>query len=270
MQSAILFSSSIAFARSVTLGLVCASLSGCGALQASYETEHFATDDVRVVYSTAHSDWRCVDLEWSVESEVSNADRVTSSVDGLGTSVATVTAWTIKARQLAAELDGDISYVRLCEEDYPRLLGMVKVFQFALLQVWRSKGFKPTVHEEPALQGITLAAPPGATYGARLLDIFECLEKSHGETPLNTGNKARLGSADTTEFFTSGRYFPGYARIDRSFRPTRSGALSLSMIESNRFRAAHEAGVYLSYPPESRRLHADQYLICLLGRGYSW
>ena len=258
MHRAFLFRQSIAVALRVILGFACASISGCVSL--AYETEMFATDHVRVVHSERH----CKDVEQPVGSEVPNADLVLSRVDGIGYFVATKTAWEVRARQIAAELDADISLVRPCDGNEGGL-------RYAQIEIWRSRGFSPIVHEDLPPQGGALAAPPGATSGAQLQNIFDCLEQSRVVvTPLSAEDKARLGSVDATEFFSSGRYFSGYAKIDRYFRPTHSDSLSLSMILSDRSKADWEAGRYRALSPESKSRHAEQYLICLLDRGYSW
>ncbi len=253
-----MFRQFIAPALRVILCFACASISGC--LSMGYEEDRFATGHVRVVHSERH----CKDVDQSAGSEVPNADLVVSEVNGLGYFVATKTAWEVSARQLAAERDGDISLVRPCD-------GKRGAFQYAQIEVWRTQGFSPIVQEEPPPQVGMLAAPPRATYGARLQNIFDCLEQPWGGvTPLSAENKARLGSVDATEFLSSGRYFPGYAKIDRYFRPTRSDALSLSMILSDRSKADLEARRYRALSPNSRSRYAEQYLICLLDRGYSW
>lgn len=258
MHRAFLFSQSIAPALRVILGFACASISGCASL--GYEKELFATDHVRVVHSERH----CKDVEQSGQSEVPNADLVSSGLNGLGYFVATKTAWEVFARQLAAELDADVSLVRPCD-------GKIRAFRYAKIEIWRSRGFSPIVHEDLPPQGGTLVAPRGATYGARLQNIFDCLEQSRVVvTPLSAESKARLGSVDATEFFSSGRHFPGYAKIDRYIRPTRSDSLRLSMILYDRSKADWEAGRYSALSPESKSRHAQQYLICLLDRGYSW
>lgn len=259
MHRAILFSQSIAPALRVILGLACASISGCASLQ-GYETDRFATDHVRVIHSERH----CKDVEQSGQPEVANADLVLSGVRGIGYFVATKTAWEVLARQLAAELDADVSLVRPCD-------GKGGGFRYAQIEIWRSRAFSPVVHEDLPPQGGTLAAPLGATYGARLRNIFDCLEQSRVVvTPLSAESKARLGSVDATEFFSSGRHFPGYAKIDRHFRPTRSDSLALSMILFDRSKADREANRHSALSPEGKSRHAQQYLICLLDRGYSW
>ena len=255
---ALLFSQSIAPALRVILGFACASISGCASL--AYEKELFATDHVRVVHSERH----CRDVEQSGQSEVLNADLVLSRVDGIGYFVATKTAWEVRARQLAAELDADVSLVRPCD-------GKADGFRYAQIEIWRSRGFSSIVHEDLPPQAGTLAAPRGASNGARLQNIFDCLEQSRAVvTPISAEGKARLGSVDATEFFSSGRYFPGYAKIDSYFRPTRSDSLRLSMILSDPSKADWEAGRYRALSPGSKSRHAQQYLICLLDRGYSW
>lgn len=245
----------IATALRVILVLAGAFMSGC--LSMFYERELFATGDVQVV----HSEQPCSADQHSAGSEVPNADLLRFDEIGLGYFVATQRAWEVHARQLATEVDGDIVSIRLCD-------GVRRGFKHAQLQVWRTRGFVPTVREPMLLPGVTLEAPPGATYGARLKNIFDCLEESHGDIPLSAENKARLVGVDATRFFATGRYFPGYAKVDRYIRPTSEDALALSMIVSDRLRADHEARVYLSYPIDGRSLHAAKYLVCLLDRGY--
>ncbi|MCF7981580.1 MAG: hypothetical protein K9K86_06315 [Pseudomonadales bacterium] len=252
-----LFNQSITPVLWVVLGFAFVSLSGCASL--GYEKALFATDYVRVVHSERH----CKDVEQSTGAEVPNADLVLSRVDGLGYFVATKTAWEVRARQLAAELDADISLVRPC--------GREGGLQYAQIQVWRSRGFSPIVQEETPPREGTLSAPSRATYGARLQNIFACLERSRAVvTLISAKNKVRLGKVDATEFFSSDAYFPGYAKIDRYFQPTRADTLTLSMILSDRYRADWEAERYLALSPKSRSLHAEQYLICLLDHGYRW
>ncbi len=259
LRPAFLFRKATALAVRVILGFTCASLSSCALL--GYERDTFATDHVRVIHSERH----CKAAEQSVGGEVPDAELVLSGVHGLGYLVATKTAWEVLARQLAAELDGDISLVRPCDG------ASGHGFKYAQIQVWRTRGFSPIVHEELPPPGITLSAPSGATYGARLRDILDCLEKSLTvATPLSAENKARLAGVNATDFFSSERHFPGYANIDRHFRPTRSDSLRLSMIESNRGKADWAAGRYGAVSPDSRLRYAEQYLICLLDRGYSW
>lgn len=225
-----------------------------------YEDDRFANDHVRVVHSERH----CNKLPQSGQAEVANADLVFSEVHGLGYLVATKTAWEVRARQLAAERDADVSLVRPCD-------GERGSFQYAEIEVWRSRGFIPIVNEDRAPQRGTLAAPRGATNSARIQNIFDCLEQSRVVvTPLSAESKARLGDVDATEFFTSGRHFPGYAKIDRYFRPTRSDSLTLGMILSRRSAAVWEAHRYSALSREGKSRHAQQYLVCLLDRGYSW
>lgn len=258
MHLSSLCSQSFASVLRLAMVIVCATMLGC--LRQTYEKELFAIDHVRVVHSERH----CKDAEQSTGAGFPNADLVFSRVDGLGYFVATKTAWETRARQLAAELDADISLISPCE-------GEGVSFQYAQIQVWRSRGFRPTEHEEHPAEKGTLSAPPHATYGARLRNIFDCLEQARAVVaPPTAENKVRLGSVDATEFFSSDAYFPGYAKIDSYFRPTRAAALRLSMILSDPYRAAIEADWYWALSPSRRTYYAEQYLICLFDRGYSW
>ena len=135
--------------------------------------------------------------------------------------------------------------------------------------MWRSQGFHPVVHEDAPPRGETLAAPPGASYGARLQDIFDCLEQARvTDAPLSTTNKVRLGNIEAMKFFSSDRHFPGYAKVDRFFRPTRTGDLRLSMINADRARAFWAAGIFEGLSEEEKSQFAERYLVCLLDRGY--
>jgi hypothetical protein len=248
---------SITQALRVILGFACASLSGC--LSLGYEEDRFATSHVLVVHSERH----CKDVKQSDGSEFPDADFVGSRVDGIGRLAATRTAWEVHARQLAAERDADISLVRLCD-------GKKLAFQYSQVQMWRTRGFNPTVYKESPPQAGTLVPPPGATYGARLQNIFECFEKARvSHDRISTENEARLAKVRPTEFFSSGRYFPGYAKVDKYYRPTRVGELGLSMILSDRSKADWAASIYLALSPEGRSLLAGHYMICLFDRGYS-
>ena len=139
MHRAFLFSQSTAPALRVILSFACASISGCASH--AYEKELFATGHVRVVHSEQH----CEDIEQSDGFEVPNADLVLSRVDGIGYYVATKTAWEVRARQLAAELDADISRVRPCD-------GEGGGFQYAQIEVWRTRG-------SPSTRGLARGTP---------------------------------------------------------------------------------------------------------------
>ena len=245
----------------VASGFAFTSLAGCGTLS-GYETEWFAPADVRVIHSQRH----CKDAAAPVEQEIADAELVLSRVEGLGSLVATRRAWELQARQLATELDADIAVVRPCE-------GEVREWQWEVAQteVWRTRDYEPAVREEPPVPGATFSAPEGATYGARLQHLYTCLELAEAATAqASASNRARLSGVDATEFFSSGRYFPGYAKIDRYYRPTRGDERRLSMIVSRRSFADWAAGRYLSLPPEGRLHFAEHYLVCLLDRGYRW
>lgn len=245
----------------VAVGFAFASLAGCGTLS-GYETEYFASADVRVIHSPRH----CKDSAAAVEPEIVGAELVLSRVDGLGGLVATRRAWELRARQLATELDADVAVVRPCEFE-------VREWQWEVAQteLWRTSGYAPSVQEAPPTPGVTLAAPEGSTYGARLQDLFDCLELAAAATPGSpASDRARLAGVDATEFFASDPYFPGYAEIDRHYRPTRGGGLRLSMIVSRRDLVDWAAGRYVAASPEDRVHYAEHYLVCLLDRGYRW
>jgi hypothetical protein len=249
----------IARALRVVLLFALASISGCASL---YENEWFAADHVRVIHSEEPKR-HCNDSKQSVQSEVPNANHILSMVRGIGRLAATKTVWEIEARQLAAELDADIALVRPCD-------GERLEFEYAQIEVWRTRGFRPIVREEYSSDSGALMAPSQSTYGSRLEDIFGCFEQARvTKGPISPDNKKRLGHVDATEFFSSGIYFPGYARVDNYFRPTRTGDLRLSMIYSDRARADWASNVYWELSSDEKQRFAERYLICLLDRGYS-
>ncbi len=144
--------------------------------------------------------------------------------------------------------------------------------QYAQIQVWRTRGFSPIVQEEPPPQAGTLAAPLRATWCA-VAKLFDCLGQFRGSGHTAIGRKQSAPGWCRRDgiFSLPGRHFAGYAKIDRYYRPTRSDELGrLSMIQSDRIRADREAGRYHALSPNSRSRYAEQYLICLLDRGYSW
>ena len=256
MRGASIIKKSIARARWTVPAVAWAWLSACASQ--AYEKELFATDHVRVVRSETH----CKDLEPSDRSELPGADLVLLRVDGIGYFVATRTAWEIRARQLAAELDADLALIRPCDGERGGL-------KYAHIEVWRSRGVSSIVREEPPPNRDTLDAPAETTYGGRLGDIFDCLEQARtAARPPSAANMARLAGIDPRDYFSADAYFPGYAKIDTYFRPARSGGLRLSMILSERFRADAEARRYLALSQDSQSLYAEQYLFCLLDRGY--
>lgn len=105
----------------------------------------------------------------------------------------------------------------------------------------------------------------------RLQNIFECLEQSRVTSgSITVENKQRLGEFDATDLFNSGHYFPGYAKIDRYYRPTGTGELSLTGVLLDRAQADSAAGTYQKLSPNERTPFAERYLICLLDRGYRW
>lgn len=249
---------STAPARALALILACAAISGCVSL--AYEKEQFASEHVRVVHSERH----CNEVDQSATPPFPNADSVGSMDIGLGRFVATRTAWEVLARQLAIERDGDLSLIMPCD-------GEGRALEVARIGVWRTRGFDPVVQNDDLPESGTLMAPPRTTYGARLQNIFDCLEQARvTRGPITSEKRQRLGSIDATEFFSPGPYFTGYARIDRNFRPTRTGELSLSMIHFDRAKADWAAGIYQSLSPKEKTPFAERYLACLLDRGYGW
>lgn len=239
------------------VGLMCVAVSGC--TSSAYERERFTSDYVRVVHSSEH----CKDVDRAPTTEFQKADLVRISDHGIGRFVATRTGWEVIARQLAAELDADLALVRPCDGEYS--------FKHVQIEVWRTRGFKPTAREEYSSDSGALMTPSQSTYGSQLKDIFGCFEQARVTSgPISPDNKERLGLIDATEFFASGRYFSGSPRVDNYFRPTRMGDLRLSMIYSDREKAAWAANLYRELPSDEKQRFAERYLICLLDRGYGW
>ncbi len=219
--------------------------------------EWFPANNIHVIHSELH----CRDADQPVTTQFPNSDLVYTENWGIGLFVASRKNWEIIGRQLAAEMDGDISLIRPCD-------GQGSSFEFKQLEVWRTRGFKPQVEEYRRDAGV-LMAPVQSTYGTRLKDIFECFEQARmTDEPISSDNKKRLGQVNATEFFNPDPYFSGYPRVDQHFRPARTGDLSLSMIYSDRARAAWAAGIYKELPYEEKPRFADRYLACLLNRGY--
>lgn len=221
--------------------------------------EWFASEYVRVV----HSDWHCKDVDRSRAPPFANADFVESATIGIGGLGDKRADWEVIARSIAFERDGDLALVRPCDGDRSSM-------EFAQIEVWRTKGFTPKVQDDPFPESGTLMPPPKTTYGTRLQNIFECFEQTRvTRSPMTSENKQRLGSVDATEYFSSGRYFPGYARVDSYFRPTNTGDLRLSMLHLDRPKADWAANVYESLSREEKPRFAERYLGCLFDRGYS-
>jgi hypothetical protein len=245
----------------VAAGFILASLAGCGTLS-GYETEYFASADVRVIHSTRH----CKADAVPGESEVPNADLVTSTVRGFGRLVASKRAWELQARQLATELDADIAVVRPCEFEAPEW-----PWEVTQTEIWRTRGYEPKVQEQDPAPGITFSAPDGASYGTRLQHLYTCLELAESASAqLSANERGRLPEADARDFFSSDPYFPGYAKIDRHYRPTRRDENRLSLIVSRRDFADQAAGRYVARAPEDRARFAEHYVVCLLDLGYRW
>jgi hypothetical protein len=238
-------------------------LTGCSILRDSYETERFSVGSVKVINPGHH----CKDAKELRGLDVENAELVTSRVHGLGRFVATDTAWNVLARQLATEVDGDIAVIRPCG-------GKHIASDDRQVEIWRTRGYKPTVKEQPPTPGVTLGAPAGSSYGMRLNDVHSCLE--HAQTRiagLSANEQARLPKLNAVEFFSSGRHFAGYAKIDRHYRPTRSesetpNAMRLSMTLSRRSDADRSAEIFSSSTQQGQLLFAERYLGCLFSRGY--
>lgn len=251
---------SLQFFRSTnTLGLIlasaCALLLGCGMLA---EREWFASEYVRVV----HSDRHCKVVDFPGEPPFANADLVESATIGIGGLGDKRADWEVIARSIAFERDGDLALVRPCDGDPSSM-------EFAQIEVWRTSGFTPKVQDDPLPESGTLMPPPQTTYGRRLQNIFECFEQARvTKSTITSENKQKLGGVDVTEYFSSGRYFPGYARVDRYFRPTNTGDLRLSMLHLDRPKSAWAANVYENLSAEEKPLFAESYLGCLLDRGY--
>lgn len=240
------------------LGLVCTTMAGC---QTVGQRELIPPDHVRLVHSERH----CSDMDKAAESPFPGADHVESAVMGKSVFLSlSGSEWEWTARQLAVERDADLSLIRPCDGEGS--------FKYAQIEVWRTRGFiPPMLQDEPRPESGTLMVPSRTTYGARLQNIFECFEQARVTSgPITTENKQRLGNIDATDFFTPGPYFTGYARIDRYYRPTRTGELSLSGILFDRGKAEWAAGIYRKLSTKERPHFADRYLVCLLDRGYGW
>ncbi|HEY5790910.1 MAG TPA: hypothetical protein VIX81_09815, partial [Gammaproteobacteria bacterium] len=234
-------------ASGLVVTCVTAWLAGCAVL--GYEKAFFATADVRLVHSDIHCNATAAGL--------ADAELVVSRLDGIGRLAATRAAWEFRARQLATELGGDVAVMRPCTGEYTAM-------EFKQIEVWRTQGYAPTVHEEPAPPGMTLTAPPGAGYATRLQHVDACLEHAYAaRVPPPHAERARLPAGDLTAFFSSGRHFPGYAQLDRHYQPTRAIGPSLSeplrddvprlsMTLARRDFADWAAGRYLALPPEGR------------------
>ena len=249
------FRLSTAPALGLILALIGTQLSGCGMLA---EREWFASEYVRGVHSDRHSR----DVDQSAESPFVNADLVESATMGTGRLGHKRADWEVKARSMAFERDGDLALVRPCDGDDRR-------FEYAQIEVWRTRGFSPMVQDDPLPENGTLMPPPQTTYGKRLRNIFDCFEQARVmRGHITPENKQRLGNVDATEYFSPGPYFTGYARIDRYFRPTRTGDLRLSMIHFDREQADWAATIYKKLSPEERQPFAERYLGCLIDRGY--
>ncbi len=242
------------------LALVCSMMSGC---QSVGRKQLVPPDHVRLLHSDLHC--RNADKEGAAASPFVNADQVESAIFGASVLLSLYgSEWEWNARQLAVERDADLSLIRPCDGEGS--------FKFAQIEVWRTRGFiPPTLQDKPRPESGTLMAPSGATYGMRLQNIFECFEQARVTSgPITIENKQRLHEFDATNLFTSGPYFPGYARIDRYYRPTVTGELSLTGILLYRAQADWAAGIYRELSPKEKMPFAERYLICLLDRGYSW
>jgi len=244
------------------LGLVCPMMSGCESVgpKTVGQKELVPPDHVRLVHSELH----CRDVDKAATPPFVNADHVETTVWGASVFLSLYgSEWGWKARQLAVERDADLSLIRPCDGEGS--------FKFAQIEVWRTRGFTPPMfQDEPRPESGTLMAPSSSTYGIRLQNIFECFEQARVTSgPITTENKQRLGNVDATDLFTSDYYFPGYARIDRYYRPTRTGELSLSGILFDRPKADWAAWIYQKLSPNEKTDFAERHLICLLDRGYS-
>ena len=239
------------------LSLVYSMMSGCETVGQKLLVP---PDHVRLVHSELH----CREADKVDPSPFVNADQVESAVIGASVLLSLHgSEWEWKARQLAVERDADLSLIRPCDGQGPG-------FKYAQIEVWRTRGFiPPTFQDEPRPESGTLMAPSSSTYGIRLQNIFECFEQARVTSgPITTENKQRLGNIEATDFFTPGPTFEGYARIDKYYRPTRTGRLSLSGILFDRAQADWVAWTYYKLAPNEKTDFAEHYLICLLGRGY--
>jgi len=221
--------------------------------------EWFPSNNIRVIYT----EQQCRDVDESATTRFENADHIYTTNWGISRFYSTNENWDIIARQLAAELDGDLTLISPCDK-YSRTS-----FENKQLDVWRTHGYKPQIVEEYRPDSGTLIPPSGSTNGSRLTDIFECFEQARVTTgPISPENMKRLENTNATEFFAPGPYFSAYMRVDKHFRPTRTGDLSLSMIYSDRAKAAWAADYYRKLPVDEKQLFADRHLLCLINRGY--
>ncbi|RRJ82767.1 hypothetical protein [Aestuariirhabdus litorea] len=240
-------------------GLGCALLlSGC--LHSVYEKPLFAGGEgVEVVLM----EQPCNRLD-GVDEGVDAAQLVLSRVDGLGRLVATDKAWEQRARQLAVEMDAQRALVKPCEGE-----GLVG-FEFAQIELWRTGVERPAVVDEPPAPEGTLQPPPHTRYGERLGILLDCLTQPGGDTaPFSATERARLDGLEARAYFSSDPHFTGYAKLDPYFRPAQESGLSLSMIVSARDRADREAARYRAGSTAQRTRYAEQYLLCLMERGYA-
>lgn len=244
------------------LGLVCLMMSGCESVgpKTVGQKELVPPDHVRIVYSDLH----CRDVDKAASSPFINADHVESIVWGASALLSLHgSEWEWKARQLAVERDADLSLIRPCDGE--------RFFKYAQIEVWRTRDFTPPMfQDESRPESGTLMAPSSSTYGIRLQNIFECFEQARVTSgPITTENKQRLGNIEATDLFTPGPTFEGFARIDKYYRPTRTGRLSLSGILFDRPKADWAAWIYRKLSPNEKTDFAERYLVCLLDRGYS-
>lgn len=239
------------------LGLVCATLSGCAVLVGD-EVNRFSTGHVRVI----HSEKSCKEDDPLAANLLPNADRIESIDFGIGR-FSSKASWEVLAREVATERDADIALIRPCDGENWGL-------QYAQIEVWRTRGFDPIVQDEAPAENGTLMAPSRTSYGTRLQDIFECFEQARVTYgPVAPEGRRRLGNIVATDYFSTGPYFPGYMRVDRFYRPARSGDLSLTMVHADhRFKADWAAGIYHRLSPQEKLPFAERYLVCLLDRGY--
>lgn len=244
------------------LGSMCLMMSGCqwAGPKSVGQKELVPPDHVRLVHSERH----CSDVDKAAESPFPGADHVESAVIGKSIFLSlSGSEWAWTARQLAVERDSDLSLIRACDGEGP--------FKFAQIEVWRTRGFIPPMSQDEPRPGTgTLIAPSNSTYGIRLQSVFECFEQARVTSgPITAENKQRLGNIDATDLFTPGPIFEGYARIDKYYRPTRTGRLSLSGILFDRAQADWAAWIYQKLSPKEKTPFAERYLVCLLDRGYS-
>ena len=223
------------------------------------EREWFASEYVRVL----HSDRHCKDVDQTVASSFVDADLVETATIGIGRLVAKNTDWGVIARSMAFERDGDLASVRPCD-------GNSSTMEFAQIEVWRTRGFTPKVQDDPLPESGTLMPPPQTTYGTWLQNVFDCFGKARvTRDPITFDDKQKLGSVGATEYFSSGRYFSGYAKVDKYFRPTNTGDLRLSVLRLDRQRSDWASNIYENLSLKEKRSFAERYLGCLFDRGYS-